>query len=857
MFTNSKVISLSTFLFLRILINLGPVFAYNICLTTAASDSKNPAIATTNEGTSYIAWQENIDGNWEILLCRTDYNGNKNETFGIINISNTSTSSEYPDISVDSNGHSYIVWQESDSIYFSMVTPGGDRVVDKKIIDTGNCSNPRISTTNTGDSNIVYEKRQITIYKVLYSKINHEGTSLINSKVISDLDIIGIVPKYPSIITGNDGYSYILWRDYYNWSYGAYYTSLKPDGTVDNSVKFMDGEMVSKPQMALSTEQGYIYLQYKEGSNYGVYTFYNGGLIKIDNGEKDSTNPTAASDENDNVYIAWQDNRSGSWDIYLAQLGVDRHRVRDEIAITNTNSDSREPDITVVNGIWYLVWQNNSSGNRQIYFSRKDCDCSTIHSVDSTWVNLTGILGNEAIAHFGDHKNEAVYSLISGNPQIMENANPCGAVIDLNGNYAITHLLDNEWSDRLDFDYSFNTVYDCDPKATGVDSECNPGGVFEVVSCPDVFGPSTSCNPNEYYFSYDGLNDTKGQAITIEQWINYLKEIRDRYGRIGRLTIFCHGNFNEIDFSDNFILHYSNPNILSGNNNLVDAFTINQISRLKNEQILTDNAVILFFVCRVGGNVKGENLIQEIANLTGATVYANSEFTGDPWPGYSDWALDIVKSPADLGSVDFAFKTLNETSAFAENPDSVNHDNDWKDNEDEDLAHSNPAYVTHVLYPYPEYDLEFGDYYTGTPGVNPYAKPSPNYSIPLILIHGLQSDEGLTDPAKLIEYTYSAENYWKEFIDYFESTPKLNQRYRLYLYKYPSYKHITYNARILKELINKIDYLKGRKVIILAHSMGGLVARTLIEEHGFQDSTGSYNPGHTSSWISRIHEKLG
>jgi len=109
---------------------------------------------------------------------------------------------------------------------------------------------------------------------------------------------------------------------------------------------------------------------------------------------------------------------------------------------------------------------------------------------------------------------------------------------------------------------------------------------------------------------------------------------------------------------------------------------------------------------------------------------------------------------------------------------------------------------------------------------------------PLLLIHGWQGGDGLTYPSKLLRYENSEFEYWHNFISYYLATPKLYKKYKLYTYHYPSYKHVTYNARILKKLFDKVDKnsvlgkgINGDGVLIIGHSMGGLVARSFIEEH--------------------------
>ncbi len=347
------------------------VMAYDVNISNTQNNCMYPSIATTAAGVSYVVWQENVSGNWEIFLCRVNNSGTVDPGFGVINVSSTTAASSYPDIAVDISDRCYIVWQESQNINFSIIDGSGVKVVDRKVIDSGSCSNPCISTTPEGTSNIVYEKTVITSFRVYYSQVNNSGTTLVDRRVVANLDIIGIVPKYPYIITGTDGNSYIFWRDFYNWVYGIYYCPVSPNGTLGSASRFLTDENATKPKMGLSTDNGYICLEYDEGSTQGIYTYYN-QLIQIDQSSSDATNPTIASDENDNCYLAWQDMRNGNADIYLAKLALDGHLGGGEIKITDSTSSSQEPDISAVNGTWYLVWQNNIEGLNQIHFTKKD-----------------------------------------------------------------------------------------------------------------------------------------------------------------------------------------------------------------------------------------------------------------------------------------------------------------------------------------------------------------------------------------------------------------------------------------------------------------------------------------------------
>ena len=198
-------------------------------------------------------------------------------------------------------------------------------------------------------------------------------------------------------------------------------------------------------------------------------------------------------------------------------------------------------------------------------------------------------------------------------------------------------------------------------------------------------------------------------------------------------------------------------------------------------------------------------------------------------------ALFYCASPA-YSDPYMTYKKLEETSAYLAEPDPEIYDNGWTDNPDE--RDGSTQLITHVLYSYPEYKLGLGTW-DGIPGLDVTYQPSEGVDreaqIPLILIHGWQGKYGLTDPAELVTYDNSTEAYFSEFLQYFEDSPELQKKYRLFLYKYPSYKHITFNARMLKQLISQISYFSDHKPVIVAHSMGGLVSRSLIEEHNYDN----------------------
>jgi pimeloyl-ACP methyl ester carboxylesterase len=97
--------------------------------------------------------------------------------------------------------------------------------------------------------------------------------------------------------------------------------------------------------------------------------------------------------------------------------------------------------------------------------------------------------------------------------------------------------------------------------------------------------------------------------------------------------------------------------------------------------------------------------------------------------------------------------------------------------------------------------------------------------IPLVLIHGWQrlgTDMNDIKPEQ---------DDWKNFINYFYSDSDLTAKFVLYTYRYDSKKDIDTNGSNLATTINNY-FPNAPKVAITAHSMGGLVSHSYIQNHG-------------------------
>ncbi len=118
--------------------------------------------------------------------------------------------------------------------------------------------------------------------------------------------------------------------------------------------------------------------------------------------------------------------------------------------------------------------------------------------------------------------------------------------------------------------------------------------------------------------------------------------------------------------------------------------------------------------------------------------------------------------------------------------------------------------------------------------------PSSTGRIPLILIHGVHGTDSATFAA-IDGMTTNEKAYFLNFINYFYSSD-LKEKYQLYRFHYLSdqltVKDIGQGLREWLDDFIQNKKIKDGKIVILAHSMGGLVARSYMEEQ--QHLQGTY-----------------
>ena len=94
-----------------------------------------------------------------------------------------------------------------------------------------------------------------------------------------------------------------------------------------------------------------------------------GSSTRLTEDAADQGNPAMAADAGGKLYVVWQDNRRGNWDIYMS-TSTDGISWSNEIRVTDSNDNQTNPVVAVdgsLPGNVYVIWQDDRGGNQDIY----------------------------------------------------------------------------------------------------------------------------------------------------------------------------------------------------------------------------------------------------------------------------------------------------------------------------------------------------------------------------------------------------------------------------------------------------------------------------------------------------------
>ena len=127
------------------------------------------------------------------------------------------------------------------------------------------------------------------------------------------------------------------------------------------------------PQVTAEGNNVYVVWQDDSGGNYDVYfahspdngkNFESIKNLSKNNGTSELPQVTA---EGNNVYVVWQDDSGGNYDVYFKPSSSDGTKFKSTRNVSKNNGTSQFPKISVHNDVFHIAWKDNSNDNQDIF----------------------------------------------------------------------------------------------------------------------------------------------------------------------------------------------------------------------------------------------------------------------------------------------------------------------------------------------------------------------------------------------------------------------------------------------------------------------------------------------------------
>ncbi|UCF07897.1 MAG: exo-alpha-sialidase, partial [Thermoplasmata archaeon] len=333
----------------------------------------NPAIAVNGTDAVFAVWTDDRDGDDDILVSSstdgvTWGDGVINSNDEWINDDGFGNAQTEPAIAIDNTDMIFVVWSDDrlgdNDIFTSYSTNGtfwGDGLEndnDTRINDDGignglNQQEPAIAVDNLGSIFAVWSDERKGNLDIFCSQSPNGMTW--GDGVLNDNDIQVARPGTPTSdqvipeIAVFGANLYAVWQDYRDDVFGGGDSNIYFTNSTDGGASWGDGVLNHNDIRVDDSPQGTVQEQPDMGVDFGG-----------------------------NIYVVWQDDRDGDWDIYFSYstdggttwgdglLNNNDVRINDDGA----GNIQQNPSIAVApSGAIYVVWQDDRDGDLDIYFS--------------------------------------------------------------------------------------------------------------------------------------------------------------------------------------------------------------------------------------------------------------------------------------------------------------------------------------------------------------------------------------------------------------------------------------------------------------------------------------------------------
>jgi BNR repeat-like domain len=351
-------------------------------LTWTSGLSYMPAVVIDSAGNPHVFWQDDTPGK-PVIYYRNSTDGGASWT-AIERLVWTAGNSFGPAAAVDSLGRLHVVWYDdspgNSEIYYKRSTDeGASWTVSKRLTwTTGYSLRPAIAVDASDCLHIVWQENTPLNREIYYKKSTDGGSTWTS---FQRLTWTSSYSEGPAVAVDSSNKPHLVWHDATPGNWQVYYKKSADGGaswTTSERLTFSSGNAyVSAIVTAAPNQLHVIYYDYSPGNAEIYYRkSTNGGTSwltrqRLTWNSGSSGYADLARDAAGNLHVVWQDNTSGNEEIYYKKSTDGGTTWANSLRLTRTSGGSYYPSIAAdLSGNLYVVWEDGTPGNGEIYYKK-------------------------------------------------------------------------------------------------------------------------------------------------------------------------------------------------------------------------------------------------------------------------------------------------------------------------------------------------------------------------------------------------------------------------------------------------------------------------------------------------------
>lgn len=374
---NIRRISIAGVIFLLLL----PAAAYGVTWTPAERLSNNTGASYSSEiavegQNIYVVWTDSTPGDGEIYFKKSADGGASWTTNK--RLTNNEGFSFAPSIAVDGQ-NIYVVWTDDTpgnyEIYFRQSDDGGATwTADERLTNNAGASGHPAIAVDGQNIYVVWDDDTPGNSEVYFKKSGDGGTTWTTNKRLTNNEGYSALPT----IAVNGQNIYVVWGDdtpgngeiYFRKSADGGATWAKNErftnnaGYAENPIIAVYGQNIYAVWLDSTPGNSEIYFR-KSGDGGATWT----ANKRLTTNAGESYNPKIAVN-GQNIYLVWYDDTPGNFEIYFKKSADRGATWTANKRLTNNEGYSKYPAIAADGQNVYVVWDDDRLGNYEIYFKK-------------------------------------------------------------------------------------------------------------------------------------------------------------------------------------------------------------------------------------------------------------------------------------------------------------------------------------------------------------------------------------------------------------------------------------------------------------------------------------------------------